>query len=147
MTNTFRNVFASAAALLLWSVASFAQAPEATAKWSVSGSEVSGNVYELTFKAEIVDGWHIYTVDHAYNPIVIEFTPDDGYSLDGDLKQVTEPSEFRGEKVFFNSVELTQRVRLTGGGATVAGEISWRRVQRAVLRGSRVVGVFCASRL
>ncbi len=125
MTNTFRNVFASAAALLLWSVASFAQAPEATAKWSVSGSEVSGNVYELTFKAEIVDGWHIYTVDHAYNPIVIEFTPDDGYSLDGDLKQVTEPSEFRGEKVFFNSVELTQRVRLTGGGATVAGEISW----------------------
>lgn len=125
MTNTFRNVFASAAALLLWSVASFAQAPDATAKWSVSGSEVSGNVYELTFKAEIVDGWHIYTVDHAYNPIVIEFTPDDGYSLDGDLKQVTEPSEFRGEKVFFNSVELTQRVRLTGGGATVAGEISW----------------------
>ena len=125
MTNTFRNVFASAAALLLWSVASFAQAPDATAKWSVSGSEVSGNVYELTFKAEIVDGWHIYTVDHAYNPIVIEFTPDDGYSLDGDLMQVTEPSEFRGEKVFFNSVELTQRVRLTGGGATVAGEISW----------------------
>ncbi len=113
------------AALLLGSVASFAQAPEATAKWSVSGSEVSGNVYELTFKAEIFDGWHIYTVDHAYNPIVIEFTPDDGYSFDGDLVQVTTPSDFRGEKVFFNSVKLTRRVRLTGSGATVAGEISW----------------------
>ncbi len=125
MTNTFRSFLVSVAALLLGSVASFAQAPEATAKWSVSGNEVSENVYELTFKAEIVDGWHIYTVDHAYNPIVIEFTPDDGYSLDGDLKQVTEPSDFRGEKVFYNSVELTQRVRLTGGGATVAGEISW----------------------
>ncbi len=125
MTNTFRSFLVSVAALLLGSVASFAQAPEATAKWSVSGSEVSENVYELTFKAEIVDGWHIYTVDHAYNPIVIEFTPDDRYSLDGDLKQVTEPSDFRGEKVFYNSVELTQRVRLTGGGATVAGEISW----------------------
>ncbi len=125
MTNTFRSVLVSVAALLLGSVASFAQAPEATAKWSVSGSEVSGNVYELTFKAEIFDGWHIYTVDHAYNPIVIEFTPDDGYSFDGDLVQVTTPSDFRGEKVFFNSVKLTRRVRLTGSGATVAGEISW----------------------
>ena len=113
------------AALLLGSVASFAQAPEATAKWSVSSKAVSGDVFELTFKASIEDGWHIYTIDHEYNPIVIEFTPSEGYSLEGGLNQVTKPSDFQGEKVFFDFVTLTQRVKLTGNEATVTGEVSW----------------------
>ncbi len=125
MTNILKRTFALAAAFLAGIAVSSAQAPEATAKWSVSGEAVSGNVFELTFKAEIVDGWHIYTIDHAYNPIVIEFTPGEGYSLEGELVQVTEPSDFRGEKVFYGSVELTRKVRLTGSGATVSGEVSW----------------------
>ena len=105
MTHTFKKAVALVAALLIGSVASFAQAPEATAKWSVSSKVVSENVYELTFKASIVDGWHIYTVDHAYNPISIEFASDQGYSLVGGLNQVTKPSDFQGEKVFFDSVD------------------------------------------
>ena len=125
MTHTFKKAVALVAALLIGSVASFAQAPEATAKWSVSCKVVSENVYELTFKASIVDGWHIYTVDHAYNPISIEFASDQGYSLVGGLNQVTKPSDFQGEKVFFDSVTLTQRVKLTGSEATVTGEVSW----------------------
>lgn len=125
MTHTFKKAVALVAALLIGSVASFAQAPEATAKWSVSSKVVSENVYELTFKASIVDGWHIYTVDHAYYPISIEFASDQGYSLVGGLNQVTKPSDFQGEKVFFDSVTLTQRVKLTGSEATVTGEVSW----------------------
>lgn len=125
MTHTFKKAVALVAALLIGSVASFAQAPEATAKWSVSSKVVSENVYELTFKASIVDGWHIYNVDHAYNPISIEFASDQGYSLVGGLNQVTKPSDFQGEKVFFDSVTLTQRVKLTGSEATVTGEVSW----------------------
>lgn len=125
MTHTFKKAVALVAALLIGSVASFAQAPEATAKWLVSSKVVSENVYELTFKASIVDGWHIYTVDHAYNPISIEFASDQGYSLVGGLNQVTKPSDFQGEKVFFDSVTLTQRVKLTGSEATVTGEVSW----------------------
>ncbi len=125
MTHTFKKAMALVAAFLLGSVASFAQAPEATAKWSVSSNAVSENVFELTFKAVIEEGWHIYTVDHEYNPIVIEFTPSEGYSLDGELEQVTKPSEFQGEKVFFDSVTLKQRVKLTGNVATVTGEVSW----------------------
>ena len=125
MTHTFKKAVALVAALHIGSVASFAQAPEATAKWSVSSKVVSENVYELTFKASIVDGWHIYTVDHAYNPIYIEFASDQGYSLVGGLNQVTKPSDFQGEKVFFDSVTLTQRVKLTGSEATVTGEVSW----------------------
>lgn len=125
MTHTFKKAMALVAALLLGSVASFAQAPEATAKWSVSSKAVSGDVFELTFKASIEDGWHIYTIDHEYNPIVIEFTPSEGYSLEGGLNQVTKPSDFQGEKVFFDFVTLTQRVKLTENEATVTGEVSW----------------------
>ena len=125
MTHTFKKAMALVAALLFGSVASFAQAPEATAKWSVSSKAVSGDVFELTFKASIEDGWHIYTIDHEYNPIVIEFTPSEGYSLEGGLNQVTKPSDFQGEKVFFDFVTLTQRVKLTGNEATVTGEVSW----------------------
>ena len=125
MTHIFKKAMALVAALLLGSVASFAQAPEATAKWSVSSKAVSGDVFELTFKANIEDGWHIYTIDHEYNPIVIEFASNQGYSLEGDLNQVTKPSDFQGEKVFFDSVVLTQRVKLAGNAATVTGEVSW----------------------
>ena len=125
MTHTFKKAMALVAALLIGSVASFAQAPEATAKWSVSSKAVSDNVFELTFKASIEDGWHIYTIDHEYNPIVIEFTEDSGYSLEGNLIQVTKPTELKGEKVFFDSVTLSQLVKLTGDKATVTGEVSW----------------------
>lgn len=125
MTHTFKKAMALVAALLIGSVATFAQAPEATAKWSVSSKAVSDNVFELTFKANIEDGWHIYTIDNAYNPIVIDFADSPEYSLDGTLNQVTQPTELKGEKVFFDSVKLTQLVKLTGSEATVTGEVSW----------------------
>lgn len=125
MTHIFKKAIALVAALLIGSVATFAQAPEATAKWSVSSKAVSDNVFELTFKASIEDGWHIYTIDHAYNPIVIEFAESPEYSLEGTLNQVTQPTELKGEKVFFDSVKLTQLVKLTGSEATVTGEVSW----------------------
>ncbi len=125
MTHIFKKAMALVAALLLGSVASFAQAPDATAKWSVTSRHVSDNVFELTFKAAIEDGWHIYTVDHADNPIVIEFASNQGYSLVGGLVQVTKPSDYKGEEVFYDSVTLTQRVELTGVEAVVAGEVTW----------------------
>ena len=125
MTHTFKKAMALVAALLIGSVATFAQAPEATAKWSVSSKAVSDNVFELTFKANIEDGWHIYTIDNAYNPIVIDFADSPEYSLEETLNQVTQPTELKGEKVFFDSVKLTQLVKLTGSEATVTGEVSW----------------------
>lgn len=125
MTHIFKKAIALVAALLIGSVATFAQAPEATAKWSVSSKAVSDNVFELTFKANIEDGWHIYTIDNAYNPIVIDFADSPEYSLEGTLNQVTQPTEPKGEKVFFDSVKLTQLVKLTGSEATVTGEVSW----------------------
>lgn len=125
MTHIFKKAIALVAALLIGSVATFAQAPEATAKWSVSSKAVSDNVFELTFKANIEDGWHIYTIDNAYNPIVIDFADSPEYSLEGTLNQVTQPTELKGEKVFFDSVKLTQLVKLTGSEATVTGEVSW----------------------
>ena len=125
MRNIFKKTLALSAALLLWCVAALAQAPQATAQWKVSAQAVSDDVYEITFKASIIDGWHIYTVDHKYNPIVIDFEDPAGYSLEGDLVQVTEPSDFKGEKVFFDRAVLTRRVHLSAASATVKGEIGW----------------------
>lgn len=125
MSHNLKKAIAMMAALLVWSAASFAQAPEATAKWSVSAEKVAEGMFELTFTGNVTDGWHIYTVDHKYNPIVIEFAPDEAYSLDGSLVQVTEPDDFKGEEVFYGQVKLTQKVRLNGRSATVKGEVGW----------------------
>ena len=55
MTHTFKKAVAFVASLLVGSVATFAQAPEATAKWSVSSKHVKENVFELTFFFNFVE--------------------------------------------------------------------------------------------
>lgn len=124
MRPVFRNIVASVAVLLL-SMASFAQAPEATAKWKVKSATISESEIELTFSADIVDGWHIYTVDHPYSAVTVEFTDPQGYTLDGKLYQKSEPEELDGELVFKGSAEFAQKVILTGEKATVNGLVGW----------------------
>ena len=109
---------------VLWSLAAFAQAPEATAKWTVTNKKVSDNVYELTFVGRIADGWHIYPVDHKYTPISVEYQNPEGYSA-GNLVQVTEPVDFQGQKVFFDQVTLKQEITVQGNPSEVRGEVSW----------------------
>ncbi len=109
---------------VIWSVAAFAQAPDATAKWTVTNKKVSDNVYELTFVGRITDGWHIYPVDHKYTPISVEYQGQEGFSA-GKLVQVTEPVDFQGQKVFFDQVTLKQEVTVKGNPADIHGEVSW----------------------
>ena len=109
---------------VLWSLVAFAQAPEATAKWTVTNKKVSDNVYELTFVGRIADGWHIYPVDHKYTPISVEYQNPEGYSA-GNLVQVTEPVDFQGQKVFFDQVTLKQEITVQGNPSEVRGEVSW----------------------
>ena len=109
---------------VLWSLVAFAQAPEATAKWTVTNKKVSDNVYELTFVGRIADGWHIYPVDHKYTPISVEYQNPEGYTA-GNLVQVTEPVDFQGQKVFFDQVTLKQEITVQGNPSEVRGEVSW----------------------
>ena len=110
---------------LLLGVAAFAQAPESTASWKVSQKALSDNEYELTFTASIEPGWHIYTVDHKYNPTTLEFDSPVGFTPVGSLVQVSEPVDFRGDKVFFDSAVFSQKVKLDNPDATVNGELTW----------------------
>ncbi len=122
-----RHAFSKTAALLsavLWSLAAFAQAPEATARWTVTNKQISDSVYELTFVGRIEDGWHLYTTDHKYTPIAVEYPSQEGFSA-GELVQVTEPVDFQGQKVFFDMVTLKQEITLKAKAATVNGEVSW----------------------
>ena len=112
-------------AALLFSVALPAQAPEATASWKVTANAVSDNEYELLFTASIVDGWHIYTTAHQFNPTEVVFDSPAGYEPQGSLEQVTEPVMFEGQEVFFGSAQFRWRVLLTQPEATVKGEITW----------------------
>lgn len=109
---------------VIWSVAAFAQAPDATAKWTVTNKRVSDNVYELTFVGRIADGWHIYPVDHKYTPVSVDYPDQEGLSA-GKLVQVTEPVDFQGQKVFFDQVTLKQEVTVKGNPADIHGEVSW----------------------
>lgn len=109
---------------VIWSVAAFAQAPDATAKWTVTNKKVSDNVYELTFVGRIADGWHIYPVDHKYTPVSVDYPDKEGLSA-GKLVQVTEPVDFQGQKVFFDQVTLKQEVTVKGNPADIHGEVSW----------------------
>ena len=125
MLTFFKRVSAILAATLLWSVAAFSQAPDATATWKVTSSDLGSGLYELTFTASIESGWHIYTTDNKYNPTELELDSPAGYSPVGVLTQVTEPSTFQGDQVFFDRAVFTQRIQLEGNEATVKGELTW----------------------
>ena len=121
---SFLRTFAFVATFL-WSVASFAQAPSTTAVWKVTGKEVAGNTFELRFTARIAEGWHIYTLDHQYNPIVLTFQDTKGYSLVGKPAEISKPADYQGEKVFFGTAIIVQKIKLEGASANVKGTVTW----------------------
>ncbi|MBR5661961.1 MAG: thioredoxin family protein [Bacteroidales bacterium] len=125
MLTLFKRISAILAAALLWSVAAFSQAPDATASWKVTSSDLGSGLYELTFTASIESGWHIYTTDNEYNPTELELDSPVGFSLVGVLTQVTEPTTFQGDKVFFDKAVFSQKIQLEGDNATVKGELTW----------------------
>ncbi len=124
MVTHFKRAIIVMAAVLMGLIAS-AQAPDATASWKVSSKETGANEYELIFTASIESGWHIYTTDNKYNPTTLEFDSPAGYSPVGGITQLTKPSDFQGDEVFFDTAVFSQKVKLEGDEATVKGELTW----------------------
>lgn len=60
-------------------------------KWKQSVAEKGDNLYTVTLKAEIGDGWHIYVTNpaQAFNPTTFEFAPSEGVTLEGELRSVS----------------------------------------------------------
>ena len=114
MKPAFRNIMAKLAVLLLWGTAAFAQAPEATATWKVTAGEKTAEGCVLTFTADIIDGWHIYSVSDPYNPVAVTFEQTEGLTVEGELVPVTTPSELDGSEVFYETAVFRQTVRVEG---------------------------------
>ena len=53
-------------AVLFFSAATFAQAPEQTVTWSTSVSALKDGLLEVRFTGKILDGWHTYRGDKYY---------------------------------------------------------------------------------
>jgi thiol:disulfide interchange protein DsbD len=71
--------------LVLGSMPAFSQILEPV-KWTFEQKQVSDSVYDLTFKASIDQGWHLYSTDlPAGGPVKtsINIKPGDGFELDG----------------------------------------------------------------
>ncbi len=118
------RILAAACMTVLWSFSAMAQAPEASAEWKVESQAVSDGEFQLTFHAEIVDGWHIYTLAHKDNPITVELEESSDFTMSGEPWELTEPTEFKGDKVFFGSVDVAVKVK-AAAGTTVRGTVGW----------------------
>ena len=64
---------------------------EQVVKWKHSVEDKGNGLYTVELKAEIGEGWHIYTIDpaKAFNPTTFEFTPSEGVTAEGDLRSLS----------------------------------------------------------
>jgi thiol:disulfide interchange protein DsbD len=84
-----RNLFLT----LLCFVPMMAMAQEMNpVKWKQSVAEKGDNLYTVTLKAEIDEGWHIYVTNpaQAFNPTTFEFVPSEGVTLEGELRLLSQ---------------------------------------------------------
>ena len=115
----------SAATALLVSIAAWAQGTdrEASAEWKVAAEQVSEGTWNLTFSASVADGKHIYGVAPVTgNPFEVEYeTP----VTAGEIREVTAPTLFKDEPVFFGEAVFSQEVTADPGTA-VKGTLHWQ---------------------
>ncbi len=118
--------------LVLLSVSASAQILNPV-KWSFSSQKISGNEYNLIFKASIDNQWHLYSQDIPQAPPATTFTfiQDSSYTRIGKVKEVgDEIQEFDKNfnmelKYYADSVSFVQTVKLNKPGATVKGSLNF----------------------
>ena len=92
-------------------------------KWKVASEEVSEGTYQLTFTGKIEDGKHIYGINPGIgNPVEVEYTSP---VTAGPLQEVTKPTEYKDDLVFFGKAVFSQEVTVESGN-TVEGSITWQ---------------------
>jgi thiol:disulfide interchange protein DsbD len=105
-------------------------------KWTISTKKVSEGLYDVTCKATIEAGWHLYdTKLPEGGPLPTTFHLDtdetDGIELVGEFKATTKPhieksEAFNVELAYFeNMVTLVQRVKLTKDKAKLVGYVEF----------------------
>ena len=105
---------------LLFTVLGMAQTPDNPAVWSYEVNTLSEDEYELIFKADILENWHVYSLytnEGGSLPMELTFEKvDEDYALVGqavESETITEYSEvFEVDEVFFKEKAIiTQRIK------------------------------------
>ncbi len=114
-------------------VAVSASAQDSNVSWESAVEQLSDGEYQITLKADIAQGFHIY--DFApyggYNPTEITFEPSAGVELVGDLVVVTPAKRYFDEVMdaemggFYEFAEFQQRVKLLEESGSVAILVEW----------------------
>lgn len=112
----------------------FAQ-PKQVVTWKTSVAHVKGDMFRLTFEADIQSGWHIYDLgpyDNGIIPTQFEFDENANVEIVGAAKEVKptkrEMDDVWGIEVGYISGKpgFTQDVKLKGAKATLTGLIVWQ---------------------
>jgi len=102
-------------------------------KWSFSSERLSETEAEVTFTANIEDGWHLYSQHiNGDGPVPTSFT----FSELGGAKLVGEISEGKGHvvmdpnfglelKYFSNKAEFVQKISVSSAATTLKGELEF----------------------
>lgn len=116
----------SLTAAFLSSVAVFAQAPEISAEWTAESRNIEKNIYEITLKGTIMEGWHIYGVKSEDNPTSFALAEGENAVLKGELQEVTKPTYENGVPVFYGKAVFSQRVEIKGKADKINCVVSWQ---------------------
>ena len=111
-------------------------------QWTVETEKLNKNEYNIVFKAEIEDGWHLYSQNTPFGgpmPLYFEFIDTLGIERQGG---VTEPKAivhysdiFEIDEHFFeHEAVFTQRVKLLDDAATVTGVITGQTCKESCIQ-------------
>ncbi len=102
--------------------------------WSYDSKQISADEFELQFKAEIEEHWHIYSStlsgDEGPLPTEITFEKSNDYTLIGGIKEPKPIKQFdknfQMELLFFdNSATFRQKVKINKTSTKVTGELTF----------------------
>ncbi|MBR6774560.1 MAG: thioredoxin family protein [Bacteroidales bacterium] len=101
-------------------------------QWTVETEKLSKHEYNIVFKAEVEDGWHLYSQHTPFGgpmPLYFEFIDTLGIERIGGVvepKAIVKYSDIFeiDEHYFENQAVFTQKVKLLGDAATVSGVIT-----------------------
>ena len=111
-------------------------------QWTVETEKLNKNEYNIVFKAEIEDGWHLYSQNTPFGgpmPLYFEFIDTLGIERIGGVaepKAIVHYSDiFEIDEHFFEKEAVfTQRVKLVDDAATVTGVITGQTCKESCIQ-------------
>ena len=111
-------------------------------QWTVETEKLNKNEYNIVFKAEIEDGWHLYSQNTPFGgpmPLYFEFIDTLGIERKGGVeepKAIVHYSDiFEIDEHFFEKEAVfTQRVKLLDDAATVTGVITGQTCKESCIQ-------------